>query len=179
MFMSLIRARRSQRTFVPDTPLTPEQKETLLEAALRAPSSRSLNPWEFIAIDDPALLEKLSYAKPHGAGFLKQAPFGIVVIADPERCDVWVEDCAIAAIFIQMAAEELGLGSCWIQIRKRMHDDTVTAEAYIREQLKIPENRVVAFMVAVGVPDKKLPPHPETSLLRGKLHYGVYGGKSV
>ncbi|PIE71306.1 MAG: NAD(P)H-dependent dehydrogenase/reductase [Deltaproteobacteria bacterium] len=179
MFMSLVRARRSQRTFVPDTPLTTEQKETLLEAALRAPSSRSLNPWEFIAIDDPSLLEKLSYAKPHGASFLKLAPFGIVVIADPDRCDVWVEDCAIAAIFIQMAAEELGLGSCWIQVRKRMHDETITSEAYIRELLKIPENRVVAFMIAVGIPNKKQPPHPNASLLWEKIHYGVYGGRSV
>ena len=136
MFDDLIRKRRSIRRFR-DQPVEPEKVDRLMEAGLRAPSSRSLNPWEFVVVDDRPLLEKLAGCKPHGAGFLAQAPLGIVVCADPARCDVWVEDCAIAVTFIQLMAVALDLGSCWIQIRLRTRDDGTTAADYIREVLGI------------------------------------------
>ena len=52
---------------------------------LRAPSSRGINPWEFILVDDPAIMRQLSDAKQHGAEFLKNAPLGIVVCADTQN----------------------------------------------------------------------------------------------
>ena len=50
----------------------------------------------------------------------KNAPLGVVVCADSSKCDVWVEDASIATIFLHLAATSMGLGSCWLQIRKRM-----------------------------------------------------------
>jgi hypothetical protein len=47
---------------------------------------------------------------------------GIVVCGDRTQSDVWIEDCSIASILAQMASQSLGLGSCWIQVRNRMHD---------------------------------------------------------
>jgi nitroreductase len=174
MFLSLIQKRRSIRKYL-EKPVETEKIDQLIEAALRSPSSRGFNPWEFIVVTDKDLLEKLSRAKPHGASFLKNAPLGIVVCADPEKCDVWVEDASIASIFIHLAAESLGLGSCWIQIRKRMHDRTKTSHAYICNILNIPENLNVESIVAIGYPDEKKPPHRKEELLYQKVHYGFYG----
>ena len=100
MFISLIQKRRSIRKFQRKKVET-EKVDMLVEAALRSPSSMGRNPWEFIFVTDQSLLEKLSRAKPHGSAFLKDAPLGIVVCADPETSDVWVEDASIAAIFLR------------------------------------------------------------------------------
>jgi len=173
MFFSLIQNRRSVRKFKPQ-PVEETKIEKLVEAALRAPSSRSINPWEFIVVSDSRLLEKLSAAKPHGSGFLKNAPLGIVVLADSEKSDVWIEDASIACIFIQLAAEALSLGSCWIQIRKRMHDDVKTAETYIFDLLNIPKNMCIEAMIAVGYPDEEKIPHDRSELQYEKIRYNRY-----
>lgn len=174
MFLSLIQGRRSIRNYL-EKPIETEKIDTLIEAALRAPSSRGFNPWEFVVVTEKGLLEKLSKAKPHGASFLKNAALGIVVCADPEKCDVWVEDASIASIFIHLAAESIGLGSCWIQIRKRMHDQTTSAQAYIRSLLNIPKNLNIESIVALGYPAEKKPPHRKEDLQYEKVHYGMYG----
>jgi nitroreductase len=173
MFMDLITNRRSIRRFKTDK-LETGKIEILKEAALRAPSSRGSNPWEFIFVTDRNLLEKLSGAKPHGSTFLRDAQLGIVVCADPEKSDVWVEDASIATIFIQLAATSLELGSCWIQIRDRMHDETRTAEAYVADVLDIPSNLKVESMIAIGYPAESKSPHPKESLQNEKIHLNQY-----
>lgn len=55
-----------------------------------------------------------------GAAFLADAAMAVVVMADPLASDVWIEDASIASIMIQLQAEDLGLGSCWIQVRERL-----------------------------------------------------------
>jgi nitroreductase len=177
MFLSLIQARRSIRKFL-NQPVEPEKVEQLLEAALRSPSSRSLNPWEFIVVNDPAILKKMAIAKPHGAAFLRTAPLGIVVCADSQKCDVWIEDASIATTYIMLAAQSLGLGSCWIQIRLREYNTTQTTEEYLRELLKIPENLKVESIIAIGYSAENPPPHPKEELQYEKIFYNVYGGKN-
>jgi len=174
MFMSLIQKRRSIRKFQ-QKPVERERIDFLIEAALRAPSSRGFNPWEFVIVTERDLLKKLSGAKEHGSEFLKSAPLGIVVCADPDKCDVWVEDCSIASTFIFLAAESLGLRSCWIQIRKRMHNETTTSEEYVSEVLDIPSGMKVASIIAVGYPDEKKFPHKKEVLQNEKVFTNQYG----
>lgn len=174
MVISLIQKRRSIRRFLQKA-VEAEKVDVLLEAALRAPSSRGLKPWEFIVVTDQDLLVKLSRAKQHGSTFLEDAPLGIVICADPEKCDVWIEDASIAAILIQLAAVSLGLGSCWIQIRERMHDGTKSAEEYVAGILNIPAQMKVASIIAIGYPDMQKPPHKAEELLYEKVHRGIYG----
>lgn len=176
MFLSLIEKRRSIRKFK-EKSVEPEKIDQLVEAVLRPPSSRGFNPWEFVVVTDRAVIEKLAKSKEHGSAFLSNAPLCFVVCADPQRSDVWVEDTSIASIFIHLAATDLGLGSCWIQIRKRPHDGSKSAEEYIRELLKIPSNIHVESIVAVGYPDEEKPPHKRESLLFDKIHYNAYGRK--
>jgi nitroreductase len=174
MVMSLIQKRRSMRRFL-RKPVEPEKVDMLIEAALRAPSSRGLTPWEFVVVTEQDLLEKLSRAKPHGSAFLSNAPLGVVVYADPAISDTWIEDTSIAATYVQLAAESLGLGSCWIQIRERMHDDTKTSEEYISEVLHIPKKLRVEAMIAIGYPDEKKTPHKKEGLLFEKVYLNLYG----
>ena len=174
MFLSLVQKRRSIRQFL-DKPVEKEKIDLLMEAALRSPSSRGFNPWEFIVVTDRDLLEKLSKAKTHGASFLENAPLGIVVCADPEKCDVWIEDASIASILLHLAAESLELGSCWIQIRMRMHDQTKTSQEYVQELLNIPQNLNVESMIAIGYPAESKPPHRKENLPYEKVYYNEYG----
>ncbi|MBU1171123.1 MAG: nitroreductase family protein [Proteobacteria bacterium] len=174
MFMSLIRNRRSIRSFS-DKEIEPEKIALLIEAALRSPSSRSLNPWEFVLVRDKGMLDQLSSSKPHGATFLKHAPLGIVVLADPKKCDVWVEDASIASTYIQLAAENLGLTSCWIQIRNREFGPGKMACEQVADLLNIPAHIEVESIIAIGYPVDSLPGHPKESLDYTKVHDGIYG----
>ena len=166
--IDVLRQRRSIRNFTPEK-IAPDSIDALMEAALRAPSSRGINPWEFVLVDDPGLLGKLAQAKPHGAGFLKNAPLAIVVCADSTKSDVWVEDCSIAAIIIQLMAVSLGLGSCWAQIRNRQHDDQKTAEAYLQELLGLPDQIKVECILGIGHPGEKKSPVAADKLEHGKI----------
>ncbi len=174
MFLSLIQKRRSIRRYLP-WPVEKDKIDVLIEAALRAPSSRGFNPWKFIFVTKRDLLKKLSDAKTHGSSFLRNATLGIVVCADAIKSDVWVEDASIASIFIQLAAESLGLGSCWIQIRERMHNDEKTAQEYISEILNIPSELKVESIIAVGHPEKRKKPHAKKDLQYDKIYLDSYG----
>jgi len=173
MFFSLIEKRRSIRKFK-QTPVETEKINKLIEAALRPMSGRGRNPWHFIVVDQPDLIQKLSAARPSGSTFLKNAPLAIVVLADPSKTDVWVEDAAIATTFLHLAATDLGLGSCWIQVRKRDHDETTTAAAYIRNLLNVPDNFEVESMLAVGYADEEKAPHPKASLQLDKISFNTF-----
>jgi nitroreductase len=155
--IDLLRKRRSIRKFTTDK-ISSELTQILIEAALRSPSSRGINPWEFIVVDAAELLDKLAKSKQHGSDFLKNAPLAIVVCGDSSKSDVWVEDCSIAAIVIQMTALSLGLGSCWAQIRNRQHDNEKSAETYVQELLGIPQQIKVECILGIGHPAEKKSP---------------------
>lgn len=166
--IELLRKRRSIRKFTVEK-ISPETIETIIEAALRSPSSRGINPWEFILVDDPEILGKLAKSKQHGSEFLKNAPLAIVVCADSTKSDVWVEDCSIAAIIIQLTAVSLGLGSCWAQIRDRQHDYEITAEGYIQNLLGLPEHIKVECILGIGYPAEQKEPVSAESLQNDKI----------
>ena len=174
MFISLIQKRRSIRKFL-DKHVEAEKIDLLIEAALRAPSSRGFQPCEFIVVSDKGLLEKLSISKPHGSAFLNNAPLGIVICADPSKCDVWIEDSSIASIFIHLAAESIGLGSCWVQIRERMHNNDKSAQQYISEILAIPDGLMVESIVGIGYPDEIKLPVSKEALQYKKVFLDSYG----
>jgi nitroreductase len=176
MFIDLLRKRRSIRQFQ-DRAVEQEKIDLLLEAVLRSPSSRSLNPWEFVVVQNKETLEALSSCKPHGAVFLKNAPLAIVVCADPEKCDVWIEDCSIASILLHLEATDLGLGSCWIQLRLREYDEQQSASEKTAEILGVDEGMEVQTIIAIGYPEKEAVGHDSSKLLRHRVHYERFGKK--
>ncbi len=173
MLLSLLQKRRSIRQFE-SRPVEEEKVAVLIEALLRSPSSKNRNPWEFIVVTDPSILNGLASAKPKGGDFLKQAPLAIVICADPKKCDVWIEDCSVAAIILQLTAEDLSLGSCWSQIRLRRHDNGDESSDYIRQLLKLPEDFEVEAIIGIGYPAEVKNPHPRSSLEYQKVHGNNY-----
>lgn len=174
MFLSLLQKRRSIRRFQ-EKQVEPQKVEFLIEAALRSPSSRGLSPWEFVVVQERELLEKLANAKQHGSSFLKDAPLAIVVCASPDRSDVWIEDASIASAFVMLAAESLGLGACWIQIRQRMHNEEESAERHVIRTLNAPESLCVESIIAIGYPDEQPAHHQRNELRYGKVFFNRYG----
>jgi|SRR6056297_2659073 len=172
-FLETLRRRRSIRLFT-DDPLSDEQIRQLEESLLRSPTSRSRNPWHFIKIDEKTLLEQVSRAKQHGSAFLAGAAVAFVICGDETVTDVWTEDCSIAAITLQYMAETMGLGSCWAQIRLRDHDETASAEAYLRDLLDIPDHIRIASVIGIGYPSEMKEGHPEDELHWHKLHHNRY-----
>ncbi len=166
--LELLRQRRSVRKFH-NRPVEAEKIEQLCEALLRSPTSRDLQPCRFVVVDDPQLLQQFAGAKAHGTAFFASAPLAVVIAADPTVSDVWIEDCSIAAIIAQLAGEELGLKSCWAQLRLRLRDGE-TASEYVRELVGLPVGMEVPMVIAFGYPDEEKAGHPRASLLDEKIH---------
>ena len=171
--MSAARSRRSIRKFS-DKRVEEEKLDIIIEAALRAPTSMGRDPWEFIVIKNKGVLEELSKSKPHGSALIKGADTAIAVCADTGKSDVWVEDTAVASTYIFLAAESLGLGACWVQIRKRNYSDKITSSQYISGILNIPDNIEVLSIIAVGYPGEEKSPHKKEDLKYGRIHINGY-----
>lgn len=167
-FSELIKMRRSMRKFTPEK-LTDEQLRTVLRAALMSPSSKGTHCWQFVVVQDGETLAQLSRCKAQGADFLSGAPCGVVVLADPAVSDVWIEDASVATTMMLLQAEDLGLGSCWIQVRERTMADGSDAEAEVRRILDIPAHLRVLSIVALGHKGMERKPFNEERLLWDKV----------
>ena len=172
-FASLIKQRRSTRKFT-EEPLTPEQVEAILKAGLMAPSCNRSNPWQFIVVEDKEMLQKLAHCKNGGSAFLEGCSLAVVVCADVMASDVWVEDASVASIYMQLQAEDLGLGSCWCQIRNRVTEDERDSNDYVRFLLQIPYQLDVLSIIGFGHKDQVRKPFDESHLQWEKIHLGKY-----
>lgn len=174
-FSDLIKNRRSMRKFI-GKELAQDEVVALMKAALMSPSSKRSNCWQFIVVDDKEMLEHLSHCKEMGSGFLKDAALAVVVLADPLVSDVWIEDAAIATLMIQLQAEDLGLGTCWIQIRERFTAEGIPSDEFVHAALDIPLQLQVLSIVAVGHKGMERKPFNEEHLQWEKIHLNKYGG---
>lgn len=172
-FNELLRNRRSIRKYK-DQPVDEEKLQLILQAALMSPASKRSNGWEFIVVDDKSMLQKLSECREAGSKLLANAPMAIVVCADPDKSDVWFEDASISAIILQLAASDLGLGSCWVQVYKRMYSESVTSGEYIKGLLNIPSHLEVLNIVSLGYKDEERKPYDLEKLSYDKIHRGSF-----
>ena len=147
-FFDLAQKRRSTRTFL-DKPVPQEIQEKLKQIVLMSPSGHRANPWEFIFVEDKQSLE---------------------TIADTTKTDVWVEDCSIASAYLHLAAEDLGLGSCWVQIRKRAQESGESASEVLKKAFNIPENYEVLSVIAMGYKQEERKPFDLNRLQLDKIH---------
>ncbi|HOJ63841.1 MAG TPA: nitroreductase family protein [Spirochaetota bacterium] len=175
MLFPLIKKRRSIRKYK-KIEIEKEKIDILLKSALLSPSSRGINPWEFIVVKDREKLNLLSRSK-HGAEFLKNSMLGIVVIADTKKSDVWIEDCSIASTILLLMAEDLGLGACWIQIRNRKNSENREASEYVKSILDIPVHYEVESIISIGYQDEILAPKDEKDMDFNKLHFEKFNNK--
>jgi nitroreductase len=167
-FESLIIARRSTRKFT-ERQLSPEDVRKILQSALLAPTSKNSKSWEFVAIEDKHLLQQLSICKDAGSSFLEGCALAVVVMGDKTMTDAWIEDASIAAIFIQLQVEDLGLGSCWCHVRNRFTGD-MESEQYVRELLEIPDHFGILCIIGIGYKEQERKPNDLTKLTWEKIH---------
>jgi nitroreductase len=178
MFNELAAKRRSIKVYS-QRPVESGKIDAIIEAALRSPTGGARRPWSFVVVTDKAFLEKLSVAKPQGAAFLKDAPVAVVVCGDPSASGLWIEDCSIAAVTMQYAAHELGLGSRWAQMRGNNFNESTTSTQYIANLLGLPESLSVECIVAIGYPGEEMIPYKKDELPFDKVSYNRYGQKKA
>jgi len=160
--------RRSVRSYQPER-LEQETIESLLHAAIRAPTAMHQEPWRFIVIQDQSLLNHIStiakplfqrslhssgHAEPHTDYDFSDPKFNIfygadtlIVIVAQESGHFVEADCWLAAENLMLAATEMGLGTCVI-------GSAIAAlnTPDMRKQLKIPQGYVAIAPIIVGVP---------------------------
>ena len=171
-FHELLLTRHSIRKYT-EEPISGEDVKTILEAGLMAPSSKRKTPWHFVVVEDKAMLAQLSQCRDAGAGPIAQAALAIVVTVDMTLSEAWVEDASIAAVLMQLQAHDLGLGSCWIQLRNRSLGEEAT-EDIVREMLDIPETMGVLCAITIGHKDEERKPFDEEKMMWEKVHIGKW-----
>lgn len=144
----LAAARRSVRKYTGD-PIDPQILDEIMKVALTAPCSFGHRPVEFVVVQDKENIDKLAKCKARGGSQILGAGAVIVVMVNLDRGEFWIEDAAIASSYILLAAEQYGLGACWVHIRNRMGQEK-TADEEIRSLLGVPENYAVLNLIAIG-----------------------------
>ena len=139
-FADLMHRRRSCRKFTNEK-IDADELSMVLNAALISPSAKNRRSWHFVVVEDKETLEKLSECKESGAALLKDAAVAVVVLGNVAENDCWVEDCSIAALAMQLQAEDLGLGSCWV-----CNFDT----ALCKKSFNLPQDWEPAVLIPIG-----------------------------
>ncbi len=163
--------RRSTRKFN-DEPVSKEELDKILHAALLAPTSMNRKPCNFMVVERKETLDELSKSKDHGAELIAGADKAIVVVADTFIADTWIEDSSIALTYMHLMATELGLGSCWVQIHLRTKDGK-DSEELVRDILKIDNHYRVVGIMALGHSEDIPKPHELTDIDKNKIHFLV------
>lgn len=150
--------------------------ETLLRAAMAAPSAGNKQPWKFVVVKDKNTLHEIS-ANLRTMRMAEHAPLAIVVCGDMENTfpedgrDYWVEDTSAATENLLLAAHGIGLGAVWCGIypmRERV--------AFLQKLLDLPENIVPLNVVPIGYPAEN--PEPKDKWKPENIHYEKWGGNA-
>lgn len=172
--MDLIYQRRSIRKFT-DEAVSREDLVTLLKAGMAGPSAMNAQPWQFVVITEPEILDKfrssLMFAK-------MMAPAAICVLGRtrlPGRKtaeDFWVQDCSAASENILLAAVALGLGAVWIGVHP-----VFLFKKQVSSILNLPAGLTPLNLIYVGHPAEEK--EPRTQYDETRVQWGPFspGGK--
>lgn len=152
--LECILTRTSVRQYQPDRTISRDTVETLLRAAMSAPTAVNKQPWAFIALDDRAALDSLAQVLPY-ARMLTKAPLAIVTCGDLSKAidgedadkGFWIQDVSAATENLLLAAHAIGLGAVWTGVypdAERVKD--------VQERLGLPANVIPLAVVPVGYP---------------------------
>ena len=172
----LLLIRHSIRRYT-DKPIDAEHVKTILEAGLLAPSSKNARSWQFVAVENPDVLARLAECKPNYAASVKNARLAVVICTDPTLSEAYIEDATVAGTLMHLQAADLGIGSCWVQVRGRFAADGEPSENIVRETLGIPDDMVVECIMTFGYPDETR--RPGSQLLWEKVHIGAWNQAQV
>jgi len=155
-------ARRSIRRYTAE-PVSGADIETLLEAAMAAPSASNRKPWSFVVVTERQTLDRLAEVHPHGK-MLFEAALCIAVCGGPTSSErFWVQDCSAATENLLLAATALGLGAVWLGVYPR--EDRVAA---VRQVLGIPDTIAPLNLISIGHPAEEK--EPRTQYDESRVH---------
>ena len=163
-----IMTRVSVRQFTGEK-ISAEQIDTLLRAAMAAPSAINKQPWAFIVVTDEALIERLGEALPYSRCSNHPA-CAIVPCGDMSKAiegtgrDFWIHDVSAATENLLLAAHSMGLGAVWTGVYPGM--DRVAAT---REILNLPDHIIPLCIVPVGYPAEQ--PAVKDKYTPENIHY--------
>lgn len=146
--MNAIFTRRSVRTFE-NKPVEKEKIEQLLKAAMQAPSAGNQRPWEFIVVQDKALLKKLSMASPYATP-VKEAPVSIVILGNMQGLmfpENWQMDLSAATQNLLLESVDQELGAVWLGIAPV--EDRMK---HIAQMFTLPKHIAPFAIVSLGYP---------------------------
>lgn len=167
--LAALHHRRSVRKYTGER-IPDEKIERVLEAGLLAASGRGLRPWELVVVRERATLDALAQCRAAGSQMLAGADAAVVVVADSAVADTWIEDCSIVMANMHLAADALGLGSCWIQGRMRDASDGRSTRGYVADVLGLPAGYEIEAILSLGMPEAHPEPRTIDDALRAKVH---------
>ena len=126
--LDMLLHRRSIRSFTGGG-IPRETVEALLVAGMSGPAGKGKKPWRFVVVEDAETISRLAQAR------------------DPKQ--KLVEDCSVAMTNMHLAADALGLGSCWVRARMRTAADGMSSGDYVRRVLDAPEGLSLEAMLVV------------------------------
>lgn len=166
-FFEMLSTRRSIRHFNSE-PVSEEDIAKILSAAIDAPSSKNTRSSGFIVVKNTDVIHRIAGMRDYGSAFIEKAPLVIMVTGDTSKTDLWQVNSAISATYIQLAAEALNLGNCWVHIHGRFHKqdepDGINAEEYLRTFLSIAPDIRILCAIAIG--------HKEDTVSPSRKEYG-------
>lgn len=161
--------RKSVRAYT-DRAVSHEQLDTLIRAAMAAPTGRDMRPWHFIVLEGrhqlSPLAEQLPYAK-----MLAEAQAAVVVCGDMSVTDKegnpsrnWTFDCSAATENLLLQAEAMGLGAVWTGVYP--YDERLEA---VKQALNLPDHLIPLNVIPIGYP--KGNPQPKDKYDPAKVEY--------
>lgn len=165
--LKFIFGRRSIRAYSPGE-VSEEAVQTLLEAAMAAPSAVAKDPWRFVVIRQRQNLSQLAAVFPYGQ-MLATAAIGIVACGDLEavydrQLSYLLQDCSAAIENLLLCAHILGLGACWIGVHPNEAQIT-----QLRKILSLPASVVPVACISIGHPAEVL--EPRTRFNKDYVHF--------
>jgi len=166
----LLKERRSIRKYKQE-PLKKNEIDKILKCGLLAPSSRNSQPWEIYLTKNKEKIIKLSQSKKTGVAFIKAAPLVVVLVANPNKSSVWIEDLSIMATLMQITAWQMGIGSCWVQIRNRNYNKKITSEEYIKNIMDIDSEKKVLCLLSFGYINEDKKAYEDKEILFDRINW--------
>ena len=168
----LCASRRSIRRYT-DEEISEEILNEIMKVALTAPCSFGHRPVEFVIVKDKGRIRELASCKSLGGNQIIGANAVIVVMVNLNRGEFWIEDGAIASSYILLAAEQYGLGACWVHIRNR-RGKRKSSDEEIRELLGVSDDFAVLNLVALGGKGENKKGYVESDFDMNKIHYETF-----
>jgi nitroreductase len=145
----LLSDRRSIRHYE-DRDIPDEIISKIVDTGILAPSSRNIRPVHFVVVKDKEKLAALSKCNVTGGSLIKGANAAIVVVADTSKADAWIEDCSVAMTNMMLMATDLGIGSCWVQVRLRKSMSGKPGGEVVRDVIKLPDGFEAEAILSLG-----------------------------